>query len=414
MDIRQFLILISLIFSFNIHSQIVEDSDLIDIFLDCQWRCDQEYFRQEMGFVNFMQNRQEAEVFMQLLAQRTGTRGIEFQLFVKGQEQYEGTIDTLVFYTEPDDTENQIRDAILDRIKHAVLPFLVQSPLRNLIQYSVLNQTEEPALNTAIKDPWNYWTFRYSFRSFVEGQSQSSFFDINNSFSANRTTEEHKFNLFLNHGYNRSSFNLNDGEKAVAVNESFFGRILYVNSISDHWSLGISGGAFSSTFRNVDFGYGFDPTIEYNVFPYTESAQHQFTIRYNVGPSYRDYTELTVFDKLEEWYWEQQLEINYAQVKDWGTIELELEYENFLHDFNQLQIGLNPELDWNVTKGLSISLFGRISYIANLRNIQQSDLDNNDILLQNRQLDTSFGFFARLGLTYRFGSAYNNIVNTRF
>ena len=207
---------------------------------------------------------------------------------------------------------------------------------------------------------------------------------------------------------------MNDGEEAVAINESFFGRVLYVNSISDHWSIGVTGGAFSSTFRNVDLGYGFDPTIEYNVFPYSESAQHQFTFRYNLGPSYRDYTDLTVFDKLVEWTWEQQLEINYAQIKDWGTIELELEYENFLHDFSQLQIGLNPELDWNVSKGLIIELFGRISYIANLRNIQKSDLDNNDILLQNRQLDTSFGFFARVGLSYRFGSAYNNIVNVRF
>ena len=36
------------------------------------------------------------------------------------------------------------------------------------------------------------------------------------------------------------------------------------------------------------------------------------------------------------------------------------------------------------------------------------------MLLQRRQLETSYRYFASAGLSYTFGSIYNNIVNPRF
>jgi hypothetical protein len=389
-------------------------SDILRIFLDCQYGCDERYFRQEMGFVNFMQDRQRAEVFLQLVRQRTGTGGREFTMLIQGLERFKGVQDTVVFFTGPDATDNERRDAILEQIRKAVLPFILQTSVADKISYTVINDTDEPELNTAVRDPWNYWTFQFRINSFLRGESQSNFINLNNSISANRTTEESKFNFFARYNFERSEFQLEEEETSVFINKNFFTRFLYVYSLSDHWSVGGTAGAFSSTFSNVDFGYGIDPTVEYNVFPYNESARHQFTVRYNVGPSYRNYQELTVFDKLEEWYWEQELEINYSQIKDWGTLQIELEYQNYLQDFSQLRIGLNPQLEWNITKGLNLDLYTSISYISNLRNIQKSDIDPNEILVQNRQLDTSFEYFGSIGLSYRFGSAYNNIVNTRF
>ena len=389
------------------------DQEILDIFLDCVNGCDMTYFRQELGFVNFMQNRQEADIFLQLLRQTTGSGGREYRLQVQGTEQYQVKNDTLVFYTKNDATDNERRDAILLNIKRGVLPYILQTDLVERLQYTIESNDEGTPLNASVKDPWNYWTFQVRLNSFLDGESQSNFINLNNSININRTTQESKFDLFARYNYNRSSFDIDD-ETVVATNRSAFGRMLYVISISDHWSVGATLGAFTSTFNNVDFGIGPDPTIEYNVFPYSESARRQFTIKYNVGPSYRNYTEETIFEKLSEWYWEQELEVQYVQIKNWGNINIEMEYKNFLHDFSQLEIGINPELEWNITNGLNLDIFTSLSYIANQRSLQKDDLDTTDILLQFRQRQTSFQYFGGIGLSYRFGSAYNNIVNPRF
>jgi len=70
---KNYLLLFFSTISFSIscisqESAIEDDKypDILKIFLDCQTRCDMTYFRQEMGFVNFMQDRQEAEVLMPL------------------------------------------------------------------------------------------------------------------------------------------------------------------------------------------------------------------------------------------------------------------------------------------------------------------------------------------------------------
>jgi hypothetical protein len=39
---------------------------------------------------------------------------------------------------------------------------------------------------------------------------------------------------------------------------------------------------------------------------------------------------------------------------------------------------------------------------------------DEEILLQRKQLETSYRYFAGVSLTYSFGSIFNNIVNPRF
>ena len=39
---------------------------------------------------------------------------------------------------------------------------------------------------------------------------------------------------------------------------------------------------------------------------------------------------------------------------------------------------------------------------------------DEEILLQRRQVSTSYSYFAGVGITYTFGSIFNNVVNPRF
>jgi hypothetical protein len=47
-------------------------------------------------------------------------------------------------------------------------------------------------------------------------------------------------------------------------------------------------------------------------------------------------------------------------------------------------------------------------------NIRQNGASQEEVLLQQQELLTDFEVNAYMGLSYRFGSIYNNVVNPRF
>ena len=64
--------------------------------------------------------------------------------------------------------------------------------------------------------------------------------------------------------------------------------------------------------------------------------------------------------------------------------------------------------------GKEVVLSGWVQKVRDKVNIAKSEISDEDILLQIKQLDTNFTYFTYFGLNYRFGSKYNNIVNPRF
>ena len=55
-----------------------------------------------------------------------------------------------------------------------------------------------------------------------------------------------------------------------------------------------------------------------------------------------------------------------------------------------------------------------VSYIGDRINISKGEISAQDIILQNRQLDSSYSYYTYFGFNYRFGSKNNNVVNSRF
>jgi hypothetical protein len=71
-------------------------------------------------------------------------------------------------------------------------------------------------------------------------------------------------------------------------------------------------------------------------------------------------------------------------------------------------------LSLRIAKGLSVSFGGGASLIHDQLNLVKQDLTYDEILLQRKELATQYSYFLSLGLTYTFGSIYNNVVNPRF
>ncbi len=404
-------ILKTLIFFFVITT--LSSQERPKIFLDCRTYCDFTYIKSEIDFVDYMLNRQAAELYILLIDQNTGSGGTEFIMTVENKksetEPYE-----LKFFTDANAVEADIRTAIVKKLKQVLLKYMVDEELIDNISYSV-NSPDTKKTKKILIDPWDSWVFSVGVNGNINRESQFNSLNLRFNFTTNRITDKHKFLSRINYNRNESNFIISEGEEPISnLQTSFFGNMLYVYSLDEHWSIGSILRYNRSIFENYDHSLTFTPAIEYNIFPYSESANHNFTFRYQIGSRYNDYIDTTSFFKTTEFLVLHRLTIDYQIVKPWGNIDVDAGLSHFITAPDRYSIDINPSVDINLFKGLNF--FTGIFYgITKDRiNIPKGDLSIEEILLQNKLRDSNFSMFMYFGVRYRFGSASNNVVNTRF
>ena len=383
-----------------------------NIFIDCQMNCDWVYIKQEITFVNYMQNRQEADIYILATRQRTGAGGREVQLAFIGNKEFSHIRDTIKYFTDPNATDAIEREQFVNEIKKGLLQFLVQTSLIDQITYSV--KMEEGGNQDSVGfDSWYNWVFNIGGNGYLNGESTYSSVDLTGRISANNITNKHKFRFSTFYNFEKSTFKLTGGDESF-IRRSYNFRLLYVRSLSPNWSIGFRTRTGSSTFGNTDLSTTIKPAIEYNFFPYSEASTRRFSFNYAIGPEYYNYTDTTIFDKLAETRLRHGLEIEFNQTQRWGNVSIDIGVQQYFHDLELFNIYFNPNIEWQIFKGLSIDVGGYISFVSDRINIAKSDISDEDILLQIKQLDTNFTYFTYFGMNYRFGSKYNNFVNPRF
>ena len=369
----------------------LQAQDKPGIYIDCQMRCDYSYIKQEIRFVNYMLNRQEADIFVLATYQRTGAGGREVQLAFLGSQAFEGLKDTMIYFVDPNATDAMEREQLVKELKKGLLQFLIRTPMIDKIEYSITESTEEEnEQSESEKDPWNYWVFSIGGRAWLNGEESYKNIDLSGRLSASRVTDQHKFRFSARYDYDESIFTLTDGEQFSSLRRNYSARIEYVKSQGPKWSIGFQSRLSSSTFGNTDLSGYVKPAIEYNIFPYSEAQTKRFSFMYSIGPEYYNYTDTTIFDKLTETRMRHGLEIEFVQTQKWGDIEIDIGVQQYLHNLSQYNAYLNPDIEWQVFKGLRLELGGYISFVSDRINIAKLDITDEDILLQIKQLDTNF------------------------
>ena len=383
------------------------------IFLDCRTYCDRTYIRTEIDFVDYMFDRQTADLYILLISQNTGGGGREFVMTVENKkaeaEPYE-----VKFYTEPIAVEAEIRSAIVKTLKNVLLKYMVDQGLMDQISYTVESNEEEEEV-VEIDDPWNAWVFSAGVNGNLNMESQFNSLNLRFNVSANRITEKHKFRSFANYSRNESTFVVAEGEEDITnLQTTFFGNVLYVYSLTDHWSVGGIARYSRSIFENYDHSITVSPAIEYNIFPYSEVADRSFTFRYEIGGRYNDYIDSTIYFKEEESLLRHRLALDLQIVKPWGNIDFDAGYSQFLSLDGRYSIDVNPSIDVNLFKGFNFWTGVFYAITKDRINIPKGNLSVEEIIFNNKLRDSNFSFYAYFGIRYRFGSAHNNVVNPRF
>jgi hypothetical protein len=389
--------------------------EALRVYLDCRSHyCDFDFFRREITFVNYVRDRQDAQVHILVTTRDTGG-GDEFTVEFIGLEEFETMGDTLLFFSSNTDTEDEVRTGLAQTMRLGLIRYVARTGEAERIQISYeLPSAMEEAQSQVPDDPWNFWIFRVRFGGNIRGEERQSSFSGNMSLSANRTTEEWKIRTGVSGFYVNDKFEFSDGTRTESIAREYGAWYFMAKSLGEHWSAGATTSAEVSTFRNMDFSFEVGPAIEYNYFPYSESTRRELTFTYALLLDYFDYEEITIFDETQETRPSQSLEISYTVMQPFGTINVSLEGSNFLDDWTQHRIDLRGWLNIRLVRGLQLNLNGSFSRIKDQIFLSREGATDEEVLLRRRALGTEWRYRLGVSLSYTFGSIFNNVVNPRF
>lgn len=386
--------------------------DAVRIFIDCRF-CDMNYIRREIPYVNYVRDVKEAQVYVLETRQSTGSGGSEYTFTFLGQKKFEGMNDTLVYASRPDDTRDHTREGRTQMLRMGLMRYVAKTPIFEEVEIRHIGRS----VPEEVTDKWNYWIFELETRPRLELEETRKEIDIHNSVSAVKITPEWKIEMDFNHSFTRTKYTMVEEDDTIKYTEDKSDkslRNLIVKSLGEHWSLGARFDISSSTFRNTKINYDFYPSIEYNIFPYSESTHRQLRLLYGIGYSYNKYIDTTIYNKIEESLFGQKLELAYQVQKKWGSVNVSLEGSNYFHDFKKNRLELEGFINIRIVKGLSFNIRGGVARIRNQLSLVPEELSEADILLDLQELATKYSIDGGIGFTYTFGSIYNNIVNPRF
>jgi hypothetical protein len=268
------------------------------------------------------------------------------------------------------------------------------------------------------KDRWNYWVYRVGMSGDVNGEESASGRSIRGSFNANRTTDAWRMSFNTSANYRDSEFKIleDDGTRStiLSVNRNLDASGTVVKSLTQHWSLGFLGTANSQTFRNFVVKTRLASGVEYNIFPYSESTRRMLTLQYTVGHDYHRYREITIYGKLREQLLDHRGEVGLSMRQPWGSANANMAFTQYLTDPTKYSLSTFGFADIRLFKGFSVNFFGEYLRTRDQIYLPRGAASTEEILLRQRQLLTGYQYFFNFGISYSFGSIFNNIVNPRF
>ena len=379
------------------------------VFLDCP-RCDDDYVRQNVGFVDYVRDRAVADVHVLVTAQDTGGGGLSWGLKFIGIGDLQGRDRLYDFTTDQTATRDDQRRAFARVFKIGLLAYLPDGQV-----LPDLDVTWKASSASAVThDPWNYWVFRLSGNGFGNGQKRSRSLSSYGSVSASRTTDAWKVQLSTNGNLRTNTFDLEDQGRVTSRRGSWDVNALVVRSLGPKWSFGGTSAASHSSFSNIDRAVMVAPGIEYNFFPYSESSRRSLAIQYTLGVVHNAYVDRTILGRTEDTFARQGLKASLGLRQPWGSLNVASRFSQQLNDLARFRESISGDCDIRLFKGFSFNIYTEYEKISDLISLRQDTASDTAVLLGTQQLETSYGYFISFGLSYSFGSIFNSIVNPRF
>ncbi len=410
------LVVLFFVFSFNDYAQVQNDTlreKAIKVYFDCYF-CDMDFIRREITYVNYVRDRKEADVVILGTSMSTGSGGTEYTLTFIGYNKFNGINDTLTYDAKPDATKDEKRKGLLKILQMGLLRYIIHSPYADKLELSMKDENvENNAEDKEVIDKWKNWVFRIGASGWFNGEATSRNISGNGYINADKVTKSIKINTKLEVSYNENKYSYGDFNYLTIIRNMGY-RSLVVFSLGEHWSAGGSVSAGTNTYNNKEMYASISPGIEYDVFKYSEATHHQLRLLYKIGYDYNKYIDTTIYNKIEEGYPTHQLNVAFEVVKPWGSISTTMWAVQYLHDMNFYNIGVWGYMRFRIFKGFSTYMNFSSSIIHNQIYLAKDDYSIEDLLTNSKSMPTNYSYYMSIGVSYTFGSVYNNVVNPRF
>jgi len=397
------------------------------VFLDCQGRipCDRTHFRTEIQFVNWAQDREDSDVHVIVTSESVGGGGQRYTFDFIGRDGMEGVTDRFTHTSSGADVMTETRDALTQVLRIGLLRYAAQMGMADAFQIAFTGQLALPAgggdleaggdaVESAIYDPWNQWTFRVGLSGDLDLREARTNTRFNPTLSADRVTEEWKLNLSSRVDFRRDRRELSDGREIRDDRDDWRLNALIVRSISSHISVGVDTEARNSVGFNQHARIRFAPAVEYNYYPYAEANRRQLITHYSIGVEHSNYIEETMFGFEEQTTPLHRMAVQYNAREEWGNAGVGAEVSQYLHDSGLYSFGISGNVNFRIVRGLDLNVSGSASRVNDNIHTPASAISDEDILLGRQSLPSSYRYQGGVGLSYRWGSSFTNVVNTRF
>ncbi len=390
------------------------------VFLDCN-RCDFDFLRREITFVNYVRDRYDAQVHVLVTTENSGG-GRLYTLDFIGLEEFTDRGVSYTYSESRTDTDDETREGLAQVLRVGFLHYIIDTPMAYDIRIGaggggvgtgLAGGGRRPVMAQPDDDPWDFWVFRLSTNARLSGEASREQRNFNGSASANRTTEEWIVRAEFDGSYRETVTLLSTGDFTdVRTRYQLDGQL--VKSLGEHWGASIRGGSSASTFLNQDRRIRVLPGLEFNVFPYSESSRRSLTFAYEMGVESYDYLEETIFGKMEETLTAQEVEVTFDVEQPWGDSRVRLRYNSYVNDLSKYSTSVFGNLSFRVVRGLSVFASASTELVRDQVYLPGKKLTDEEILVERRQLATDSRYRVSFGFSYTFGSIFNNVVNPRF
>ena len=386
----------------------------LSVFLDCKrGSCDRDFIKRELPFIDFVRDRRDGDVHILITRQRTAG-GRQHELIFYGAGELAKSDYQLNSSSLNTDTQDQIRRGILAKLKLGLTPYLLQTDLADSVSVTFNDiETTSESRTRVTSDPWNGWVFRSEVGAKIENEDSREEEEHWGNFSGSRITDDWRFGFGMGQRQKTRTFQLDDGSSLVDETKNQYIGSQVIKSLSPHWSVGAGFTSGQSTFNNIDRGNRLAVAMEYNVFPYSLSAEKALTFGYYVGINQFQYDELTVLGLNEETLGNHGAFADFDFDQPWGNLSVGIYSAVMLDDPSIYRVTLDAYLRYRIARGLSVRLWGESALVKDQIYLANSSVSTSDILLGSSALDTDTKTKLGLSLEYTFGSAYNSIVNNR-
>jgi len=388
----------------------------LNIYLDCM-SCDAAYFKTNFTSVNYVKERTDADVHILVTSMTTGSGGTEYTMQLDGKKRFGMHRDTVVFSVPADATEDVRRTTLLENTQLGLVPYLMKTPSKERLTLFI-DETTKINGSLTTKDPWRNWNFEINASGNINSSRTFKSYGFSGSVYASKITQEIKLESSAEFSFSEQRFmyyDMNDSliDTDFLSQQSFSSNNLVVKSLGDHFSVGGFASFLRSDFSNLDFLVAVGPKVEYNIYKYADASNKQFRFLYGINYQYSDYQELTIYDQMTEQRFSHDLSITAGYVDEWGNIDVGVRGTSYLNDWSQYSVGANASVNIDLGKGLSFNLSGSCSYVQDQINIRKDPGDPGSLPPIYWEYKSEFNYRVSIGISFRFGSKRNNVVNPR-